>query len=264
MPQHHGAEPTLVFHQGGVAQPQLGREQDLAREVAAARQCPDEVPHRIEDLRLRAALPRREQHRRAVPAGRDVVRHRHGEMSGDEADLGVEADVLDGARHRLETQGRDALLDQPIGRRAHDGLAHAAPLPVGPYRERTHPALQPRPVRDVERRDLVGLVAPQHRPIARVEQGVAPHVGIELRHAHAHQAVAAVAISEGFREHAVQPVDVALAGALRSVDLPLRQPRPHRPLRGWRCRRALRSRRARRRTPPGSPGPALRAPAQCA
>src|SRR2546425_3520248 len=106
------------------------------------------------------------------------------------------------------------LFRSPIDRRAHDGLAHAGSLAVGPYGERTHPALQPRAVRHVERGDLAGLVTPQHRPLARVEQGVAPHVGIELRHAHAHQAVAAVAISEGFREHAVQPVDVAPAGPL--------------------------------------------------
>src|SRR5207245_2789936 len=78
------------------------------------------------------------------------------------AEPGVEADVLDRARHRLETQGGNPLLEQPVHRRADDRLPHAAALAVGSYGERAHPAFGPGAVRDVERDDMPRLVAPQH------------------------------------------------------------------------------------------------------
>ena len=81
---------------------------------------------------------------------------------------------------------------------------------------------------DVERGDVLVLVAPDHRTVTGIEQRVAPHEGIELRDAHADESIAAVAVGKGVRKDAVQRLDVALGGALRPGNPRVRQPRSHR------------------------------------
>src|SRR2546426_1469153 len=57
----------------------------------------------------RGTLALRQQHGSGVPSGRDVVRQRHREVAGRETEARIEADVLDGAGHRLESERADAL-----------------------------------------------------------------------------------------------------------------------------------------------------------
>src|SRR5213593_2350462 len=176
-----------------------------------------------------------------MPAGRDLVGERHGEEARCETEPRVETDVLRGPRHRLETECRDATVDEPVRRGAHDRLPDAGALPVWAHRERAHPAFDARLVRDVERSDVAVLVAPHHRALAGVEQRVAPDQRIQLRYTDADQPVAAIAIGEGLRKDAVQPLDVALDDWLRAGYSGFRQPRSHRVVPGWRYRRARRS-----------------------
>src|SRR2546422_926640 len=109
-----------------------------------------------------------------------------------------------------------------------DRLADAGALAIRTHCQRTHPSFDAGLMSDVERRDVVVLVAPDHRSFTGIEQRVPPDERIELRDANADQPVAAVAVGEGFREDAVQPLDVALGGALRPGYPGVRQPRSHR------------------------------------
>src|SRR2546422_10885270 len=182
-----------------------------------------------------------------MAAGRDLVGQRHGEETRREPEPRVETDFVRGPRHRLETESRDAAVDEPVRRGAHGRLPDAGALPVGAHRERPHPAFDSRLVRDVERRDVAVLVAPHHRTFAGIEERVAPDQGIQLRDADADQAVAAIAIGEGLRKDAVQPLDVTLDGWLRAGYSGFRQPRSHRAVPRWRYRRARRSHQTWRR-----------------
>src|SRR2546426_7719273 len=165
---------------------------------------------------------------RRVATSRDLVGQRDGEKPGPKPQSRVKADVLRRARHRLETQGRYATIDQPVGGRPYDRLADAGALAIRTHCQRTHPSFDAGLMSDVERRDVVVLVAPDHRSFTGIEQRVPPDERIELRDANADQPVAAVAVGEGFREDAVQPLDVALGGALRPGYPGVRQPRSHR------------------------------------
>src|ERR1041385_8189009 len=126
------------------------------------------------------------------PRVENLVGERDRHRAGDESESRVETDVLGRPRHRLEAKRRDAALDQPVGRRTHDRLPDARALAIRPHRERTHPSFDARQMRDVEPRDVAMLVAPDHRAVPRVEQRVAPHERVELRHADADQPVAMV------------------------------------------------------------------------
>ncbi len=168
----------------------------------------------------------------------DLVRERHGQISRNEPQPGVEPDVFGRARHRFEAQRRNAAVDEPVGGGSHDCLPDTAALPVGAHGERPHPPFGSRQMRDVERGDLLMLVAPHHRALAGIEQGVAPDQRIELRHADADEPIAAIAVGERVGKHAVQRLDVALGGALGARYAGVRQPRSHRAVPGLQCRRA--------------------------
>ena len=83
-------------------------------------------------------------------------------------------------------------------------------------------------MRDIERRDVSVFVAPHHRARAGVEQRITPHERIQLRHPHADQAVAAVAIGKRLGKDAIQGLDIALDRLLRPGYARFRQPRSHR------------------------------------
>src|SRR6267143_6376065 len=229
---------TLSLHD---ALPILGGEQDFAREIDAGNEVADQAAAGHHRRFLLIRRPSRQQDGRRMAAGRDLVGQRHGQESRCEPEPRVKADVLRGPRHRLETEGRDAAVDEPVRRRAHDRLPDTGALPVRAHGERTHPPFDPRLVRHVERRDVAVLVAPHHRALAGIEQRVAPDQRIQLRDADADEAVAAIAIGESLGKDAVQPLDVALDGWLRAGDSGFRQPRSHRVVPGWRYRRARRS-----------------------
>ncbi len=212
VPQHEGVEPVAAVHQRRVAETELRGEQDLPREVRARGERPDEPGGRRGRGLLRGRGALRQERRGGVTTRREIARHRHREVARSEPEAPVEADVLDRARHRLEAHGGDVLVHQPVHRGPHGRLADPHALPVGADRERAHPPLGARAVRYVEGDDLSRLVAPHHRAVARVEQRVAPHLGIEMRHPHADQAVTAVAVGERVGEHPVQALDVALDG----------------------------------------------------
>ena len=114
VPEREGEQLAAVPEQRGVADAKIARERDLASEVHAGRELVGELPALLEPLRQ--LVPRRRQQlgRRRDPAWH-VVDERHRERSRNEPDAAVEADVLDGARHRLEPDGASALPLQPVG-----------------------------------------------------------------------------------------------------------------------------------------------------
>src|SRR2546425_3574484 len=186
VPEDDGVQVVVTVQQRRVTQPEVGGEQQLAGEVVPGRQLVREPARRGQGLVRRAPLALRQQRGRRVAARRDVVRQRDGEVRRRKAEPRVEPDVLDGARHGLEPERGDVLLEQPVERGADDGLADPGTLAIGSHGEGAHPALGPRAVRDIEGRDLPGVVAPQQRAGAGVEQRVAPDLGVQVRHPHPH------------------------------------------------------------------------------
>src|SRR5436190_2560151 len=135
-PQHERRQPVAAVHQRRVPESQLRGEDDLAREVVAGGECPDEVTGRRERRGARVPLALRPQRRGGMAAGGDVVRQRDREVTGREAEPRVKTDVLDRAGHGLQPQRRDSLVDEPVYRCPDDRLADARTLAVGTHRER--------------------------------------------------------------------------------------------------------------------------------
>ena len=102
-------------------------------------------------------------------------------------------------------------------------------------------------------------VAPDHRAVAGVLEGVAPDQVVQLRDPHAHQPVPAVAVGERVGEDPVERIDVAQSGPVRASDAPVRP--PHRGLPA--ARRAPWRRRLPHRRPRGRRGRTPRAPNRC-
>src|SRR6266700_5843334 len=95
VPQYERRQPVVAVHERRVAQPQLRGEDDLAREVVAGGERADQVTGRRERRAARVPFALRQERRGGMAAGRDVVRERHREGSGREAESRIKADVLD-------------------------------------------------------------------------------------------------------------------------------------------------------------------------
>ena len=180
------------------------RDRDLARVVHARAHAVGERRTLGDD---RFAVPRAEraEHRRPrVGERRRVDRERERQAPRHEAESSVEADVVHGARHRLEADHRAPCGPQMLHARTHDRPAESTPLEFLAHRERPHPPFATRDVREVERGDPVESVAPEHRAGSCPLDRKAPDDRIERRHAHAGHPVAAVALTEGVAEQHVQ------------------------------------------------------------
>src|SRR3990172_7240363 len=218
MAEREARQRVAGVHEHRIAQRKLLREQDLAREVVAGEQLRDErrtLAHGV------GAICRGERGEEAwrAPGGWGWGGGGRGEAGRHEAQPRIEADVLHRARHRLEPDHPASGAAQPRDPRVDGRLAVPRTLTVFADGERAHPPLHTGAVRDVERRDRTPIVAPEHRAVARILDRIAPDGGVERRHAHAHQAVAAVPVGEGLAEERVQRTDVGPLNGERSVEM---------------------------------------------
>jgi hypothetical protein len=167
----------------------------------------------------RSAWGRRPSSCGARSAGGRGEGERDRQPPGLEAEARVEADVVHRARHRLEPDRARALRRQPLHARAYDALADPRLLHVGPHGEGPHPPFRTGEMHDVEGDDPAALVAPEHRALARVVDGVAPDRRVQEGHAHPHHAVATIALAEGVAEDLVERPQVADRDVERTVGL---------------------------------------------
>src|ERR1700737_1932331 len=180
----------------------MGGENDLASVVVSRHQLLQHLPA-LADRKLPLVWIERRHRRGLYSTPRRIERYRDGEVPGREAERGVEADVVHGARHRLEPNYRRPRLLQPFDSSRDDHLADTLPLIIGMHGERTHPAFDARAMDHVERRDAVARVAPDHCPILRVGNGEPPYRRVEVWHSHANHPVLAVALCERLAEDGV-------------------------------------------------------------
>src|SRR5438067_7392548 len=141
-------------------------------------------------------------------------------MSGHEPQGRVEPHVVHGAGHCLETDHRGAILFQPLDAGGDDHLADPLPLIIRMNRQRTHPALDARPMHHVERGDPIARVAPDHRSVFGVGDGELPNCRVEMRYADADHAVLTVSLRKSFAEDGVERLNLAHAHPLRRLRHP--------------------------------------------
>src|SRR5579862_245785 len=127
----------------------------------------------------------------------------------------VKPDVVDSARHRLETDHAGTLLAKPLDPLADDFLAQSVALLLGTNGERTHPSFGARLVHHVKRGDRATVIAPDHRAQVGILDRIAPDRRIEERHPDTGQAVAAISLRKSRAEDLVQFADTAQGSPMR-------------------------------------------------
>src|SRR5665213_2627851 len=130
--------------------------------------------------------------------------YRDREMSRHVAERGIEADVINGAWHRLQSNDQRAAALEPRCAFAHDRLSESARLQRRSDGKGAHPALRTREVAHVECYYLITLAAPQHRATVGILDREAPDRRAQIRNMNANEAVLAIPVGKCAAEHRVK------------------------------------------------------------